>query len=464
MINAPYRILVDSGDYSCGNLGDVAMLMVALRRLRNVFPDARLDVLTDDPGLLSAHCPEARPVPRKGRDQWFGAEEGPGGLQWLLPRVSSQISRMKEGLRRQRPGVWETIVCVKMRLRGSSGSNVRAFLDSLLNADLCVVAGAGGITDHAHAWSRQVLNLLELAAQWHTPAAVMSHGLGPLRNGQLRERAGAVLSSTSLVALREKRAGLALLQSMGVSKPCVLVTGDDAIELAYEARPGTPGTAVGINLRVARSADVGREFIPRLRQAGLAFARAHGTRLLPVPIGHGRASQDTATLREVLAGVDEASDGGVSLDTPLKVIRQVGCCRIVVTGAYHAAVFALSQGIPAICVARSPYFVDKFLGLADQFGRGCEIVFLDAEDFPRRLKVAMEAAWAAADQLRPGLLAAAVGQITASQDAYARLGEVVRDARVRRSLGAPWSPQEGAATPDERVRGAGSDLAGEKVG
>ena len=58
------RILVDCGDYTCGNLGDVAMLQVALRRLREVFPDASLEVLTDDPGALAVHCPEASAVPR----------------------------------------------------------------------------------------------------------------------------------------------------------------------------------------------------------------------------------------------------------------------------------------------------------------------------------------------------------------------------------------------------------------
>jgi polysaccharide pyruvyl transferase WcaK-like protein len=463
MINTPYRILVDSGDYSCGNLGDVAMLMVALRRLRNVFPDARLDVLTDNPGVLSAHCPEARPVPRKGRDQWFGTEDGLGGLEWLLPRVSSQISRIKEGLRRQRPGVWETIVRVKMRLRGSSGSNVRAFLDSLLNADLCVVAGAGGITDHAHAWSRQVLNLLELATEWNIPTAVMSHGLGPLRNGQLRERAGAVLSTASLVALREKRAGLPLLRTMGVSKPCSRVTGDDAVELAYEARPDAPGSAVGINLRVARSADVGRESIPLVREPCLAFARSKGVRLLPVPIGHGRASHDAATLREIFAGVDDASDGGASLDTPLKVIQQAGRCRIVVTGAYHGAVFALSQGIPAICIARAPYFVDKFLGLADQFGRGCEVLFLDAADFAARLRTAMEVAWLESDRLQAGLLAAASRQVDASRDAYARLGKIVRESRARRTLRVVGSPPESDDVRPARAQGARTNRAEDAV-
>jgi colanic acid/amylovoran biosynthesis protein len=433
-VDSRFRILVDCGDYSCGNLGDVAMLQVALRRLRSVFPGASLEVLTDAPGALAAHCPEASPVPRKGRDEWFGGVDVLARFGWLLPKASEGLRHLIVRLRRESPKVWEAIVRVRLRLHGSSGRDVHAFLGALSGADLYVVAGAGGITDHAQAWSQQMLDLLELAGQRGIPTAMFSHGLGPLRNRMLRARAAAVLSGVNLIALREKRAGMPLLSLLNVSGPSVHVTGDDAVELAYEARPTVPGNGIGVNLRVARSAGIGPEFIGPLREVWQGFARSRGARLLPVPIGLGRASQDAATLKEILAGPDHTATGGADLDTPAKVIRQIGLCRIVVTGAYHAAVFALSQGIPAVCLARSPYFLDKFLGLADQFERGCEVVFLDAADPPARLTAAMEAAWLGADQLRPGLINAARKQIAASHAAYEELAGL-----VERRSGASWT-------------------------
>ena len=424
-VDLRFRILVDCGDYSCGNLGDVAMLQVALRRLRGVFPGASLDVLTDDPGALAAHCPEASPVPRRGRDQWFGGVEALARLEGRLPSASEGLGYLVERFRWRWPEVWELLLRTRLRLHGSSERDLDAFLAALSRADLCVVAGVGGITDHAQRWSREMLNLLELAEQRWIPTALFSHGLGPLSNTSLRARAAAVLSGVSLIALREQRAGLPLLRSLKVSGPHVCVTGDDAIELAYEARPAVLGDALGVNLRVARSANVGTEFIGPLREAWEGFARARGVRLLPVPIGLGRASQDAKTLQEVLAGSCEAASELADLNTPAKVICQVGRCRIVVTGAYHAAVFALSQGIPAVCLARSAYFLDKFLGLADQFERGCEVVSLDSADLPARLTAAMETAWLAAEQLRPGLLEAAGKQIAAGRAAYERLADLI---------------------------------------
>ncbi|MFI6772593.1 polysaccharide pyruvyl transferase family protein [Nocardia sp. NPDC050412] len=45
--------------------------------------------------------------------------------------------------------------------------------------------------------------------------------------------------------------------------------------------------------------------------------------------------------------------------TPVDVFRQVGRCRVLVTNAYHLAVFALSQGIPAVGITASEYYDDN---------------------------------------------------------------------------------------------------------
>ena len=75
-----------------------------------------------------------------------------------------------------------------------------------------------------------------------------------------------------------------------------------------------------------------------------------------------RGRMDVETLRELLAGLGD-SDGGASLETPQLVIDRVGECKVVVTGSYHGAVFALAQGIPVVALVKSPYYVNKMAGL-----------------------------------------------------------------------------------------------------
>jgi colanic acid/amylovoran biosynthesis protein len=106
------------------------------------------------------------------------------------------------------------------------------------------------------------------------------------------------------------------------------------------------------------------------------------------------------------------------LQTPLDVIHRTSACRLVVTGSYHAGVFALAQGIPVVAIAASNYYRDKFLGLADPFGGGCRVLMTQEPQFASQLDQAIEGTWKQAPALRPDLLRAAEAQIAAAQAAY----------------------------------------------
>ena len=146
--------------------------------------------------------------------------------------------------------------------------------------------------------------------------------------------------------------------------------------------------------------------------------------LIPVPIAMHPYSRDDLTIKQLLIGFDEQSDGGETLDSPLKVIKQAALCRVVVTGAYHAAVFALAQGIPVVGLAKSAYFSSKFLGLEDQFGEGCQTILLNEPALPQRLCSAIERAWQNADKLREPLQAAALRQIELSRRSYEQVKDL----------------------------------------
>lgn len=55
------RILVEPCAHGMVNAGDIAMLKVATARLRELWPDARIGVITDVPDRLALHCPGTVP-------------------------------------------------------------------------------------------------------------------------------------------------------------------------------------------------------------------------------------------------------------------------------------------------------------------------------------------------------------------------------------------------------------------
>jgi colanic acid/amylovoran biosynthesis protein len=291
------------------------------------------------------------------------------------------------------------------------------------HADLFVVCGAGGFTDDCRQWNISTLNTIEEAIQRNIPVVMFGQGLGPLSDPDILGRSRKILPKVRLLTLRGGRGGTAVAESLALNSSQILTTGDEAVEIAYEAREEEPGQAIGINLRVASYSNVNADMIDGLRPILHEFARRHNVPLIPVPIAFHAWANDHLTIRRLLEGFDDHSDGGVTLDTPLKVIRQVGRCRMVVTGAYHAAVFAMAQGIPVVGLSASADYTAKFLGLADQFGLGCETVFLGQPNLSERLEAAFERAWQMAEKVRRPLQEAARRQIELSQGAYKWVAE-----------------------------------------
>ncbi len=384
------RILVDPGSHHLLNLGDVAMLQVCVDRLRALWSDAEVRVLTAAPGLLAQHCPAVAPVDATGRYGLFETRPPARG-----PR---RLARARLALTaRWRPPA------------------VAAYARELLAADLLVFSGRGGLTDAFPDESREMLDELELARAIGLPTALLGQGVGPLEDVELRERAARVLPSVGLFALREGLRGPTILASAGVDAANVIVTGDDAVELAGAGVPTMP-PRLGINLRVAPYAGIGADDVTALARIATHTAGRHGAELHPIAISAHPSEDDRRAFTEVVA-----PDQPPAPTTPRGVIDSIGGCRAVVVGSYHAAVFALAQGVPAVGLVASPYYADKLHGLRDQFGEGCRVIDLDQPAALDAIEPALDDLWSRADELGIGLRAAAERQVVRGRDAYARL-------------------------------------------
>jgi colanic acid/amylovoran biosynthesis protein len=164
------------------------------------------------------------------------------------------------------------------------------------------------------------------------------------------------------------------------------------------------------------------------------IAHRRGAEFVPVPISHAAGEADLASIRllieDVHASATEGSNG------PEAVMRLVHSCRVVVTGSYHAAVFALADGVPAVGLAGSHYYEDKFKGLSTLFGDACQTVMIDEPDLAGRLERTMEQQFARAEELRPAILKEAEREIGLGRAAFARLADSA-DARARTQAPAP---------------------------
>jgi colanic acid/amylovoran biosynthesis protein len=413
------NIVVEPSDYLLRNVGDMAMLQAAIARLAERWPDARIDVLTDDPQGLVLLTPHATPASSGGRTAWL-EDEG----RRRLGRIGQRLARPpQEGLRVARPDVWYRIKRIMLRLRGETAalSELERFHSMITRADLVIVTGMGGITDAFPEYAAGVLDALALATHAKRYTAMVGQGFGPLREPRLRDMARAVLPRLDLIAVREERASLPLLLSLGVSRERIVVTGDDALETAHALRTDRLGCGIGVNLRISDYSAIDRSDVPALRTALRIVAERSGAELIPIPISRVPGEADLDSIRMLVGDTDASAMQGS--DGPEAVMRLLHRCRVVVTGSYHAAVFALATGVPAIGLAGSQYYEDKFRGLSALFGDGCRTVMIREPDLGGRLERAMTEQMARADELRPSILDEVEREIGLGRAAFARLAE-----------------------------------------
>jgi polysaccharide pyruvyl transferase WcaK-like protein len=418
------RIVIEPSGHHLLNAGDVAMTQVAYRRLRTFWPHASIYITTSDPRLLQEYCPGAVPLDATIRRTALSLGIASGVLHYRVPAGFAEPERR---LLHRSPGMMRMLARF---IPGHGRGDVIAFLNLISSCDLVIATGAGQITDPFKDDAILTLNTLEIAASAGVPTCLVGQGIGPITNVALRARARAVLPRASFIALREGLQGLPVLADAGVDSVRVLTTGDDAIELAYAQRPAAMGDALGINVRLAEYARVDDHFeaIARTMRSVASELRAPLTSLAVST--HPRESDDAAAAR-ILAGAEQlapATPDGTIVD---RLARQAGRSRVVVTGSYHAAVFALSQGVPVVGLANTPYYASKFAGLRDQFGGGCTAVPLDQPEVATRLRAAITESWQAADDTRPLLLRNAQRQIDLGYQAYARVRDCAEPASSR---------------------------------
>jgi colanic acid/amylovoran biosynthesis protein len=401
------RILVDQSGYELLNIGDVAMLQSCVSRLRRQWPDAEIMIITDDPARLASHCPGTIAISRASTDL---------SLLRFLPRkpllASEQAWKMGAPYFSSRLGRGRT-------MQGRPHTAIQA----VQAADLVVASGGAYVTDTWWWHAAGVLSLLSMAQRLGKPTAMFGQGIGPISQRALRVQAGAVLPKLKVIGLREERIGRGLVLSLGMPADAVVSTGDDALELMDDDTPVATGSALGVAMRVAGYAGV--ESVTAAAVGDLVIEAAVELRapIVGLPVSRYAASADIDTLRALWQRGQNRTEIVVKdITTPKDLILAAASCRAIVAGSYHAAVFALAQGVPAVCLTKSSYYEAKFGGLEALFPGACFVVPLDAADYAARLSAMIRQAWHLPAPARAAAKDIAVRLREAGRTAYAQFG------------------------------------------
>jgi len=353
------KLMVDQSGYGLGNLGDRAMLEVALARCSA----NKCRVIAHDHVLLREFAGKAELVDMSGLEEWRRTYNIFGGLHRALPKATHQTLRYLEYVLRSKfPYLSYRYIVWRLRAKGPEAASLEVFMSQVLESDALIVTGGGFINDSFPRHAMLVLSLCQLFLNMGKPVGVFGQGIGPLNDPHLKKMLADVAQRATVFGLREGLYGPALLKSLGVSNARVVTTGDDAIELAICEDASVRRTSIGINIRVAPYSGISEDVATLILQSLEKVAKEVDSPLIAVPISWNAGDSDVLSLSSI--------DSTSSLDKPWSTEQLVDCitdCRVVITASYHAAVFALSQGCPVIAMSGNGYYDAKMRGLADQF-------------------------------------------------------------------------------------------------
>jgi colanic acid/amylovoran biosynthesis protein len=411
------RIIVESGSLGCHNMGDVAMMQVAVERIKEFWPDSQIEIVTSRPDLLTRFCPSVVPIPTHERNAWLSGRDLAIGLREKLPpSLSWALGSFERAVWLRLPHVADMAVRAKSKLLHREFTSPKTFRTRLESASLFVVSGMGALNDAFADSAVQLLDEMEAALDAGISVIAFGQGVGPITNNLLLQRARSVLPRLAFISLREGYTGLPLLETLGVPRGRVVVTGDDAIEMAFNYKPSSLGNEIGVSFRFADYAGTNDNTVTMLSGPLNAAAEKAKCSLMPIPISFDENDSDVRACEKLLGVACRRCLEGVS--SPEDVTRLIASCRAVVTGSYHGGVFALAQGIPIIGLVQSPYYEQKFLGLQAQFPGGCRLLDLRTPLSSEEIRDNILDAFDSADKVRESLLAAAAKQVELGRDAY----------------------------------------------
>lgn len=365
------RLLIDYG--ASNNLGDLSMLEGAVGRLRELHPSAELAVID-------------RGFPNMG--------------VWGLPGVSKQPEYLFRPYRATRGkagaplsawrGHWERTVfqlasvcisgvpcarSIRVSPRDVGEGTRRTVGDVCEPFDALHICGGGNLTDTFY-WELVRKSILMCTfLEQGKPVVLTGQQVGPFGSMAFRRALSRTLRRIRFVGLRERgswdfceRAGLdrAHFELMG-DDSFGLAPANDALVTSLLARLGLrPGEFLAFNLRLGFYSGGLDQSLDQISAMLEQVASRLRMPILVVPISLNRWDDDIRAGQAVAAKLS-SSEVLILREalTPALAKGVLGKAFGAVGVSYHFCTFALSQGVPAVCIFNGEYYAQKARGLAD---------------------------------------------------------------------------------------------------
>ncbi|MCB0253745.1 MAG: polysaccharide pyruvyl transferase family protein [Anaerolineae bacterium] len=285
-------------------------------------------------------------------------------------------------------------VAQRYNLRLALWPSGRAVLDELAGADLVFNAGGGNLNSLIPQELYKKCTEYIAAHILRKPVIVSGQTIGPFFRPLDAWYAKVALNTTNVITFRDKEISRQRCIDIGIRRPFMADTADDAISLPaidretaikfIERETSVPWHFLNSSLLVVmnlkgsirlykdapHSGGLDREVL-LLAQIADRLINQHAAKIILVPTDYTSDVDDRELHRDVLANMTNRDAAfcieGVFVDTELKGI--IGLADVAIGARYHFNVFAAAMYVPFLGMASGIYQRTKLRGLADLCGQ-----------------------------------------------------------------------------------------------
>jgi polysaccharide pyruvyl transferase WcaK-like protein len=360
------NLLVESGPW--GNLGDISMVEAVVLQLRSLLPEATIHVLVpqsvrspicDAPEIIKVAPFTVEPVGDRAlsRLRFFRHHK------WLRQRATSTFTVSALG-RFLRAG------SLSLRFEGRDQERIQKLTRFCERFDGLHIAGGGNLTEtFLHEFFRKCC-LIHAFYDQHKPIVLTGQQLGPFTSQLLRGALGKTLKMANFVGLRDPGESVSICRQAHLDPRSFAVMGDDSLGLppadesvirALLEQYGLKENGfVALNLRFTTygltDPSCFEWFASLVNRLGSFF----GMPILVVPVHLAGPDSDIVSGQKIAArcSVPISVMRGSELTAPLVkgiLAKAFGAVGV----SHHCCTYALSQGVPAVCIYEGDYYGQK---------------------------------------------------------------------------------------------------------
>ena len=362
--------IVIIGGYGWLDIGDEAMPRTDLINIRKKMPDVDIVMLSPSPKDTTAYHKE-----RSIYDL--------NGVNWLDGNYKARVKGFVKFLIIIIGAIFQRIN-IRLRLF----NDIRAILDEFVTSKILFNVGGGNLNSIMVNELSKKGTLYIVAKILGLKIILSGQTIGPFYRKIDASFARRILNLPNLITLRDKEISIERLKSIGVTRPEIISTADDAIDLPSiteeEAKKIISDTdnkgwgkifcdyVIGLNMKASLSCFSGLNNIS-LDESNTKLAKlinylleSYNCKIILIPTDFSNSTDDRVCHRQIYEQV-EKRERVLNIDIELddKSLKGIiALCNCVIGARYHFCVFAASSYVPFLGIANGLYQKTKLQGLA----------------------------------------------------------------------------------------------------